>query len=425
MSSSPRLSPSNGASLPSALRSTLTSDVLHDLTRSLLLAAHQQSGDEAEAQPPLQMQLRPGFTASPFHSIGGAAPSSADFGSLRPGRLNLSAAAASSPGLHLADSDQAVHDLLLLASPQHAQQPTSLSSASAAVPSPLLSVHHTAGKRRRSSDEGRREGGGGGGGGGSGGGDGGGGGGAGGMELVEGEGEDGEEARRKQIRLDALASVHKAMQMAAANTAPLSSMLAQPPAPHSANGERTATVPLAQSHLRPLRALHSPTHAESDAALLCTESGVETLRSRSSDGEDGEAATSTSATLAGEGPAPSPTDARGAAESPTPLAPAAAAPAPTPLSASPRSSTATTTAAASPSSSPSFSPQSAALNEFATFLKRMLAQRVRAEDYRHNAATMSGAPPPHPVSLYSNHAQRSINAPPAPMTQTQHETTRT
>ena len=440
----------SSASLSSALRVSLTSDVLLDLTRSLLLAAHQHSSTAEEG--------------GAVHSVESIKSSPLS----RPPRLDVS-----SPLLPLQDSDQAVQDLLLLASPLHIGQ--SHSPLSFAVPSHATLGSAAAGKRRRSDDEGQREG-------------------VGGGNSDEGE----EDLRRKQIKLDALASVHAAIQRAAqggqsngkagnvsggvgsaTHTAtnggggggegepphsalqtlplvggdglrPLESLLCtesnaelSPRPPFSSGGDITADAVASPPVSGEAHHLRADDAEDSESSL---EEGKEAERTWKTAKSTKTAAVSTEEQRGkGESEAALPSlhsqphsplvmaasnasNASNAASSP-PLSRPSLLPSPSPPpppSLSPRSTSSSSSASTS------------TLTEFATFLKRMLAQRARVDDYANAAlqsSSSSSSLASHPSSpshslhsphslatLYSPRSQRPLSAPLAPLNPPQQET---
>ena len=333
--------------------------MLHDLTRSLLLAAHQQSADEG-----------PSAAAASSGAAEAAAPAPP---ALRPSRLDVS-----SLPLSLGDSDQAVRDLLLLASPQHSQLPLSSSSV------------HWAGassRRRRSSDEGWREGG----------------------------AEEAEEARRKRIKRDAMAEVHKAMQMAAqAQTQPQLS-----------NGAPTICPRLGEG-AQPSPSAGSDSREGDGDPLLCTERSAEpTARPPAAEGGADSAAltTATEAAMADVEDGEAAEDEGGQTEEAAEQKRGSSAGEARKLPGGPlkalQLSPALPSLPAPPSSPPRLAPSavtsppsasSSTLTEFATFLKRMLAQRAR-DDY-------TAAPPSSHLALCTPHPHSSLT----PVTQPQQET---
>ena len=345
------------ASLSPALRQSLSSEVMTDLTRSLLLAAHQHSGEGGDGAAKV---------AGPFSGPMEASTPSEPL--IRPPRLELPS---SSSAASLGDSDQAVQDLLLLASPQHSQL-----AAPSAFP-PFAAATAGSNRRRRSGDEGRREG------------------------AATGDADEAaEDDRRKRIKLDAMAEVQKAMQLAAQAQTQLLHL----------NGASSAAVKRT-SELPPSLV------AEADP-LLCTEGSAEPPTNSARppplamevDDEEGSGKRGKEEEAEQGREAETREEKRPSTAASQPLPSTALSPRPLPpLSSPPRLLSPSSASATSPSAS------SSTLTEFATFLKRMLAQRARVAD---DFPATAGAG----LSLYTAHQLSSHPPPLSPLSQTGQQT---
>ena len=333
-----------GGSTPqlSGAQPPVTTDVVHELTRSLLLAASRHStADESPTDTSTGRQ-------HPQHHQQ-QQPRRPDALSVSP---NLSADVSSS---------QAVHDLLLLASPLASAGQLSVNSFFPTAPQPasgsnsLNSSSSAANKRKRgdgptpsvSSKQQHQHT----------------------AAAAGGRDEDAAEERRRQIRRDALASVHKARQLAAS---------------HAVNSNNTLTANA-----------QTGSSSSGSSALLCAEDAMDESSSAashsssaSSDFGSGISALSGTSLSANTSPATSPApsdDVHSPAPAPTALQPLDEHDAAVLVSNQPQR-------ASLPLLTVHAEGQHAALEEFSLFLKKMRAVQQRSQHYALSA-TPRGSPP--------------------------------